>query len=95
MIRSNLLFTAITIASLAFTSCNSDNDDSISFTVPTDYTFERNGATAVDFSGQSARITMLGEMGTYISNAAKNATNADISVLMNMYANTNNEFSTT
>ncbi|AWG23107.1 DUF4856 domain-containing protein [Flavobacterium faecale] len=96
MTRSNLLLSAIAIASLTFTSCSKDNDDTLtSYTVPTDYTFERNSSTSVDFSGQSSRLLMLGEMGTYISNAAKNKTLASNTVLSNMYSNTNNQFSTT
>ena len=93
MTRSNLLFTAMTIATLSLTSCTNDNDDSaINYNIPTDYTFERSSTTTVDFSGQSSRILMLGEMGTYISDAAKFNTVASTTVLANMYSNTNSPF---
>ncbi|WP_366183933.1 DUF4856 domain-containing protein [Flavobacterium ovatum] len=96
MTRSNLLFTAITVATLSLTSCTNDNEDStLNYNVPTQYTFERNSSTTVDFSGQSSRLLMLGEMGTYISTAAKNKTFASNTVLSNMYVNSNNAFSST
>ena len=96
---SNLLYSALTIASLSIISCT--NDDSTSeepianYTVPATYTFERNSSTTVDFSGQSSRLLMLEEMGNVIKNAATNGTIADKTVLSNMYSNSNNPFSTT
>lgn len=96
---SNLLYSALTIASLSIISCT--NDDSTSeepianYTVPATYTFERNSSTTVDFSGQSSRLLMLEEMGNIIKNAATNGTIADKTVLSNMYSNSNNPFSTT
>ncbi|MCG9790944.1 DUF4856 domain-containing protein [Flavobacterium algicola] len=96
MTRSNLLFTAIAVAGLSLTSCSSDNDDNTTnYTVPTEYSFERNSTTSVDYSGQTSRLLMLEEMGAYISAAAKNKTVADVTVLSNMYSNTNNAFSNT
>lgn len=94
MIRSKFLFTSLTIAALSIISCTTENGES-DYSVPTTYTFERNGATTVDFSGQSSRLLMLGELGTYIGNAAKNGTIADATVMTEMYSNTNNHFSTT
>lgn len=96
---SNLLYSALTIASLSIISCT--NDDSTSeepianYTVPATYTFDRNSSTTVDFSGQSSRLLMLEEMGNVIKNAATNGTIADKTVLSNMYSNANNPFSTT
>ncbi|MCW2118964.1 DUF4856 domain-containing protein [Flavobacterium sp. 7A] len=97
MIRSNLLFAAVAVAALSLTSCSNDDNSTPTFnyTVPSDYTFVRNNATTIDYSGQTSRLLMLGEMGTYISNAAINNTVADNTVLSNMYTNTNNPFSTT
>jgi hypothetical protein len=93
MTHSNFIFTAITIATLSLTSCTNDNDDSaINYNIPTAYTFERSSTTTVDFSGQSSRLLMLGEMGTYISDAAKYNTVASTTVLANMYSNTNSPF---
>ena len=96
MIRSKFLFTSLTIAALSITSCTTETEEPESnYTVPTTYTFERNSATTVDFSGQSSRLLMLGELGTYIGDAGKNGTIADATVMTEMYSNTNNHFSTT
>lgn len=81
---------------VAVTSC-SDNDDNSqdSVTVPSSYTFDRNGSTTVDYSGQSSRLLMLEEMGNYIKNQGTANSEVDVTTLTNMYANTNNPFSTT
>lgn len=81
---------------VAVTSC-SDNDDNSqdSVTVPSSYTFDRNGSTTVDYSGQSSRLLMLEEMGNYIKNQGTANSVVDVTTLTNMYANTNNPFSTT
>jgi len=93
MTRSNLLLKTLAIVTLSLTSCTNDTNDSvINYNIPTDYTFERNSTTTVDFSGQSSRLLMLAEMGTYISTAAKNGTVADNTVLLNMYSNSNKPF---
>lgn len=96
---SNLLYSALTIASLSIISCTNDDGTSeepiANYTVPATYTFERNSSTTVDFSGQSSRLLMLEEMGNVIKNAATNGTIADKTVLSNMYSNSNNPFSTT
>lgn len=96
---SNLLYSALTIASLSIISCTNDDGTSeepiANYTVPATYTFERNSSTTVDFSGQSNRLLMLEEMGNVIKNAATNGTIADKTVLSNMYSNSNNPFSTT
>ncbi|GIZ08426.1 DUF4856 domain-containing protein [Flavobacterium sp. UMI-01] len=94
MKHSKLFFSALTIATLAFTSCDDNDDAGLNYEIPTDYTFERNSTTTVDYSGQSSRLLMLAEMGTYIGNAAKNGTVASATVLSNMYSKTNNPFST-
>lgn len=78
------------------TSC-SDNDDNIqeeTLTVPTTYTFERNGASTVDYSGQSSRLLMLQEMGNYIKDQGTTGSIVDVTTLNNMYSNSNNPFST-
>ncbi|MFT6638711.1 MAG: hypothetical protein ACJAYP_001297 [Flavobacterium sp.] len=77
------------------TSC-SDNDDNQqnSVLVPETYSFERNGSSTVDYSGQSSRLLMLQEMGNYIKNQGIADDVVDVTVLDNMYSNTNNPFST-
>lgn len=81
---------------LFLASC-SNNDDAIAepgfnYTVPETYTFERNGATSVDYSGQTSRVLMLDEMGNYFKSSATNGTIADDEVLSDMYLNINNRF---
>ena len=91
-----ILFTLVT-ASIAFTACSDNNDDTtqtFNYETPFTYTFDRNASTSVDYYGQTTRLQMMEEMGNYIKAAATNGTVADDTVLLNMYANTNNAFST-
>jgi hypothetical protein len=94
MILKKLLLSTLAITAITVSSCS--NDDNLTqnpaYNVPTTYTFERNSTTTVDFSGQSSRLLMLEEMGNYIKIAATNGTNVNLSVLTNMYSNTNNAF---
>jgi hypothetical protein len=93
MILKKLLLSTLAITAITVSSCS--NDDNLTqnpaYNVPTTYTFERNSTTTVDFSGQS-RLLMLGRNGNYIKIAATNGTNVNLSVLTNMYSNTNNAF---
>lgn len=85
---------SLSIALFTLTSC-SDDDDAVqenSLSVPETYTFERNSATTVDFSGQTSRILMLQELGNYIKGHAVAGTVVDVTTLQNMYSNTNNPF---
>ena len=95
--KINTLFTALIATSLlAITSCtDDDNSEKFNYTTPTSYTFEREGSSSVNYSGQTSRILILDEMSNYIKNEATNGTVAYDSVLTNMYANSNNPFSTT
>ena len=94
MTLNKILLSTLAITTLTISSCS--NDDSITqnptYTIPTSYTFERNSKTTVDFSGQTSRLLMLEEMGNYIKTAATNGTAANLTVLTNMYSNTNNAF---
>jgi hypothetical protein len=102
MAFKNLVLASLTILSIA--SCTNDNDKNtpttiettpvFNYTVPTTYTFDRNAVTTVDYSGQTTRLTMLDEMGNYIKTAATNGSVADNTVLLEMYNNTNNRFTT-
>lgn len=96
---SKLIFSALSIVALSISSCSNDDsptgEETTNYSVPATYTFERNGTTTVDFSGQSSRLLMLEEMGNVIKTAATNGTQASKSVLTNMYSNTNNAFSST
>jgi hypothetical protein len=94
MTLNKILLSTLAITTLTISSCS--NDESITqnttYTIPTSYTFERNSKTTVDFSGQTSRLLMLEEMGNYIKTAATNGTAANLTVLTNMYSNTNNAF---
>jgi len=48
----------------AATACNDDDDISLSLEVPETYTFTRDGASTVSFSGQTTRIAMAEELVT-------------------------------
>lgn len=94
MTLNKILLSTLAITTLTISSCS--NDDSITqnptYTIPSNYTFERSSKTTVDFSGQTSRLLMLEEMGNYIKTAATNGTVASLTVLTNMYSNTNNAF---
>lgn len=94
MILKKLLLSTLAISAVTISSCS--NDENVSqnpaYTVPATYTFERNSTTTVDFSGQSSRLLMLEEIGNIIKTAATNGTTLNVSVLSNMYSNTNNTF---
>ncbi len=95
MKHKRIILSALPALFLAFTSCSSDDETSFDYVTPDSYTFERNGVTSVDYSGQSSRIFMLDEMGAYIRTAGVNGTVADDTVLSEMYSNTNNRFTGT
>lgn len=88
--KSRLLFSALSIASIAFTSCSSDDDHNIGYEIPVSYTFERDGASTVSFGGQTTRILMLDELRTYIK--TKENWPLDATKLSNMYSNTDAPF---
>ncbi len=90
------LFLGVILSGFVFTSCSNDDDSNSSsnLVVPTTYTFERDGNSTVDYNGQTSRLLMLQEIGNYIKDAGTNSTTASATVLKDMYANTNNQFST-
>ncbi|TYB80116.1 DUF4856 domain-containing protein [Bizionia saleffrena] len=63
-----VLGVTIVTAALAFTACNSDNDNVLSVSQepgvvqPTSYEFSRNGESTVSFGGQTTRIAMTTEL---------------------------------
>jgi hypothetical protein len=62
-VRFNLLMVA-TVAALGFTSCENDDAPTITQLIetPATYSFERNGASTVGYSGQTTRILMAEEL---------------------------------
>ena len=82
-------------AALGMTSCSDDDSSSTpTYTVPTSYTFERDGQSTVDFSGQTTRLKMLLEFDAYSKNKAGFPT-FDGTLALNMFSNTNNPFTDT
>ncbi|WP_309608623.1 DUF4856 domain-containing protein [Flavobacterium sp.] len=96
----NLLLIALFSSSIFIASCSNDNEDTpvvtpptAGYSVPITYTFDRNSATTVDFSGQSTRILMLDEMSNYVKTQATSSLVVDNTLLQSMFTNTNNAFS--
>ncbi|WP_029596841.1 DUF4856 domain-containing protein [Flavobacterium sp. ACAM 123] len=96
MTLNKILLSTLIVTGLTITSCSNDDmstpDQTNKYAVPAKYSFERNNATTVDFSGQSSRLLMLEEMGNSIKVAATNGTEVSQSALSQMYSNTNNAF---
>lgn len=93
-----LSLSTLSILFLGLASCSNDDtpaEETFNYTVPATYTFERNSATSVDYSGQTSRLLMLDEMGNYFKTSATNGTVADDVFLSEMYTNTNNRFTGT
>jgi hypothetical protein len=76
-----------TAAAILFAGCKKDVND---YDVPTTYTFEN-----VSYSGQTQRLNMLDEMGTYMETARTTGTVLDPLRLKAMFANEDSSFSFT
>ncbi len=85
---------ALILSVSLFTSCSSDDSatNPVTYDVPATYTFDRNGATTIDFSGQTARLAMLSELGNKFTTAATDGSALNAMELQNMFSNTNNAF---
>ena len=85
---------ALILSVTLFTACSSDDSatNPVTYDVPATYTFDRNGATTIDFSGQTARLAMLSELGNKFTTAATDGSALNAVELQNMFANTNNAF---
>ncbi|MEQ9300486.1 MAG: DUF4856 domain-containing protein [Cyclobacteriaceae bacterium] len=76
--------TALLLGSCLFlASCGDDDNDTPSITTPVSYSFERNGASTVDFSGQMTRILMAEEL----ISGMMDFDNATEQVLLELYRN--------
>lgn len=88
----NYLSIALAITTLAFTSCEDDDEnitpDVIEVVAPATYSFERDGENTVSFSGQTARIQMSQEIISEMLDF-ENATEAS---LFDMFSNENSPF---
>ena len=92
------IFTFIAFA-LLILSCSNDDDvkkpesNPVSnYDIPDTFTFIRNGATSVSYSGQTTRILMLDEMSIYVKTQATNSSIVENSKLTSMFRNTDNAF---
>ncbi|MFV8281722.1 DUF4856 domain-containing protein [Christiangramia marina] len=86
------LFVSAFVAALTLSSCSSDDDSDIlnekNIEVPVSYDFTRNGASTVNFEGQTTRLQMSAEI---LSNFT-DFDNASEEMLLNMFANENSPF---
>ncbi len=62
------------------------------YTIPSSYSFQRNGKSSVDFAGQTTRILMVEEMSGYVKNQTKNNLEVDKVKLKAMFINTASPF---
>ena len=85
---SKFFFVLLLASTLLISSCKKDNNKN---EIPTSYNFEN-----VNFSGQTNRLAMLTELGTYAKSAnALNAATLDAQKMKNMFNNLNNPFADT
>ncbi|MFD2550435.1 DUF4856 domain-containing protein [Bizionia sediminis] len=76
------LFMAAGLTAMILTSCSSDDDNNTpvvdnGVVAPVTYTFERNGASTVSFSGQTTRILMANELASALKDNAKTEAELD------------------
>ena len=96
MRKSSEIYTLAFIALIAccsstFTSCNTDKDDNLD--VPSAYSFNRDGSSTVDYSGQTQRLDMMAQLSTYMKTSnTVGASALDAQVLKNMFGNENDPF---
>lgn len=85
------LLTTLILGGLAFTSCNSDDPvtpEENQLKVPAQYSFERDGASTVYYTGQNQRLSMVKEL----FSAFHDFDNATQSSMSDMFSNENNPF---
>lgn len=70
------------LAALSFTGCDDDDPPVVNIDTPTTYSFQRDGASTVSFSGQTTRIGMATELITAMKDFGQTKV-----VLQEMYAN--------
>ncbi len=67
-------------------------EDRTNLNIPATYTFERDGQTTVNYSGQTQRLDMLTELDSYLKTTQSLGTVVDAEVMKNMFANENSPF---
>ena len=72
----NLNSLCFLVLSFIIIGCDNETEEPATITVtpPATYSFERNGASTVSYSGQSARLEMAAELGTGLNTPTKTAT---------------------
>lgn len=85
ILHSTFTLLSLTLVLLFSASCN---QDPVGYDIPTTYNF-----TNVSYSGQTARLDMVGEMTAYMKTANTSGVAVDADVLKDMFANRNNRFS--
>lgn len=86
----NILYLLTMLTIVGLTSCNEENETP-QLQVPDNYSFERNGQSSVNFSGQLARRDMLNAMKSEVGKGDQGQ-EVDAQVLLNMFANENDPF---
>lgn len=71
-----VILSMLAVSAFVLTSCSDENDDPV-VTAPATYSFERNGATSVSFSGQTTRIKMATEIISALKNTSKTEAEID------------------
>ena len=79
----NLKQILVMFLGIFFFACEDDTEEVVEVVVtpPATYAFERNGQSTVSFSGQSARLEMAAELGTWLKTPMKTA--ADLDAMFN------------
>jgi hypothetical protein len=72
-------------------SCVDEQENLPGITVPVTYEFERDGASTVNYQGQTDRLDMLSDLKAYLVSGDKGA-QLSSQVLLDKYANQNNPF---
>ncbi|RVU90250.1 DUF4856 domain-containing protein [Flavobacterium columnare] len=92
---NKFLLASLPVVSLVVSSCSKEEQviaNDKTYVTPPTYTFDRNGATTVDFSGQKSRILMLQEIADYVKTQGAGGLAVSDVKLLDMYANTNSPF---
>ncbi|MBD3627465.1 MAG: DUF4856 domain-containing protein [Cyclobacterium sp.] len=77
---------------MAFSCMEEDVPDNVSINPPATYVFERDGASTVNYQGQTDRLNMLSEMKSYLVSGDRGEA-LSFQKLLDMYSNTNAPFS--
>lgn len=65
-------------------------DEPSTYETPANYSFERDGASTISYTGQTQRLDMLSEMSAYLKSATENS--LDSQKVFNMFYNENSPF---